>query len=169
MNYDEVITAYNGPYTDPAKYEIVEAAWNEVKAKYPQIFDGKDIGTETGPGWWPALIECFDGIVLVLEKYPGTVCSIQQIKEKFGTLRMYLSIHGESLGEDDDGDEQFAEVFDEVRHEIGELVCQAEQKTSKACEFCGEVGESRHDLRWIKTLCDRHHAELLSKQKDRGY
>lgn len=166
MNYQEIVLAYNDSYDDPKKYEIVETAWNEVKAKYPALFDGKDIGTETGPGWWPALIECFDGIMLVLAKYPGTVCSIRQIKEKFGTLRMYLRIHGGSLGEDEDGEEQFADAADGARHEINDLVQQADNKTSKTCEYCGEPGESRHDFSWIKTLCDRHHAERLSKRDD---
>ena len=55
-----------------------------------------------------------------------------QIKEKFGTLRLYY----------DGGDEYIAGV-----------ISMAESMSESVCEDCGKPG-SRRDGGWIRTLCD---------------
>lgn len=165
MNYQEVLAAHERGIADcwtEADQNIVDDAWNEVKAKYPRLFDGRDIGTDVSPGWWPALIEAFDGITALLEQHSEFMCSIRQIKEKFGTLRMYTYIHGASLGVDEDGEEQFAPVPEDLCLKIHEILDLADVRTSKTCEFCGKPGEHRN-TRWIKTLCDDHYNFLLRK------
>lgn len=77
-------------------------------------------------------------------------CRIRQIKEKFGSLRVYY-------------DRVDAEVEAAVRQRIGAL----EQESRRVCEWCGAPGELRDEeyaaalspqaeLRscWFKTLCD---------------
>ncbi len=57
---------------------------------------------------------------------------IKQVKEKFGTLRVYL------------------EGYDNV---IAEITQFAEGMSITTCEECGNIGELRK-FKWIKTLCD---------------
>lgn len=62
---------------------------------------------------------------------------IEQVKEKFGSLRFYVS--------------NSTPRFDNY---IGF----AEAMSSVTCEECGAPGESRNDG-WIKVLCDKHYKE----------
>ena len=59
----------------------------------------------------------------------------QQIKEKFGTLRFYIS------GGDD---------------YIHGSINLADQMSEHICEECGNFGKRRNGS-WIRTLCDDHH------------
>ena len=68
-----------------------------------------------------------------LLEYP----QVQQIKEKFGGLRIYLSIE------------------DEYIHGI---INMAEAMAVRTCEVCGAKGTMRGGS-WLKTLCDEHHKE----------
>lgn len=165
MNYQEVLAAHERGITDgwsEADQNIVDDAWNEVKAKYPRLFDGRDIGTDVSPGWWPALIEAFEGISALLEQHPNVVCSILQIKEKFGTLRVYSRTHAGSLGIDEDGGEQFVPVPEDLRRKIHGILDLADVRTSKTCEYCGKPGE-RRNTGWIKTLCNDHYKIVRKK------
>jgi hypothetical protein len=62
---------------------------------------------------------------------------VEQIKEKFGTLRFYAT------GGDDTTDG---------------MMTMAESMSAILCEECGAPGERRHGG-WIRTLCDEHEAE----------
>ena len=62
---------------------------------------------------------------------------VDQVKEKFGTLRFYYS------GGDD---------------VIDGMVQIAESMTSVTCEVCGNVGR-RRGSGWVRTLCDEHSKE----------
>ena len=68
-----------------------------------------------------------------LLEYP----QVQQIKEKFGGLRIYLS------NEDD---------------YIHGIIYMAERMAARTCEVCGAKGQMRGGS-WLKTLCDEHHEE----------
>jgi len=56
-----------------------------------------------------------------------------QIKEKFGTLRVYMTYE---------------------TNEIERFISEAENLSSKTCEECGSIGVLRNDT-WIRTLCDK--------------
>jgi hypothetical protein len=60
--------------------------------------------------------------------------TLDQVKEKFGTLRFYYS------GGDDS---------------IDGMVRMAESMSAVTCEECGIPGRIRHGG-WISTLCDEH-------------
>lgn len=66
-----------------------------------------------------------------------------QIKEKFGTLRFYMSSGTE---------------------EMWKLIHEAEEKSAHTCEDCGAPGKERNDG-WIRTLCD----ECEKKYQERRY
>lgn len=78
-----------------------------------------------GPGWHP--------LVLMLEKIAEMHgFPITQVKEKFGTLRVY---HG--------GAEWF-----------GKLVDECEYASTNICEDCGAPGVTKNVRGWVRTVCE---------------
>lgn len=69
----------------------------------------------------------------VIDEAKRTGASVLQVKEKFGTLRLYLG--GAS--------EQLYKMRDE-----------AEERSATTCEKCGDVGKLR-GKGWLVTLCDK--------------
>ena len=57
-----------------------------------------------------------------------------QVKEKFGTLRFYMSSETEAMSK---------------------AILEAERRSAVTCEVCGEPGKPR-DGGWASTLCDLH-------------
>ena len=62
-------------------------------------------------------------------------CIVSDVKEKYGTLRIYQSGAEEDL----------------------DLELEIMKRSSKVCEKCGAKGKLRDDLSWILTLCDEHY------------
>jgi len=137
--------------------------------RYPKMFEGKYGGVACGSGWFYILDKLCANIQHHIDwkekqrdsatrfnstapsedmrPVPDTVTqvTIDQIKEKFGTLRFYYS----------GGDEY-----------ISGMVTLAESMSSVTCEECGSIGERRSGG-WIRTLCDTHEAERQAKMKER--
>ena len=78
------------------------------------------------------------------DKYDPAIPRASQVKEKFGTLRFYMSSHLDGMDE---------------------LIDEAERKSEVTCENCGKSGESRGDLGWVLTLCDGCHRSHKKSQK----
>jgi hypothetical protein len=132
---------------------------NQLFEKYPEFFSNKDLGPRNscmafgitcGNGWYD-LIDLICQIVESLNKnikdrnrlIAGNNEEIidfkfDQIKEKFGGLRVYYS------GGDD---------------YIRGLVRMAEAISYKACEVCGNKGECNKSG-WFTTLCPTHRESL---------
>ena len=96
-------------------------------------------GFECGDGWFPILNQLMGNIQHHIdwknrteEVVPQVV--LQQVKEKFGTLRFYYS------GGDD---------------YVRGLVSMAESMSGIMCETCGNPG-TRTSGGWIKTACKEH-------------
>jgi len=100
-------------------------------------------GFECDDGWIPLLRELFDNIEQILADEPGLVFQVLQVKEKFGTLRVYY--YG--------GNE-----------EIEKLTDNACDKSEITCETCGEAGELRDKNYWYRTLCDLHYEMWLDNK-----
>lgn len=95
-----------------------------------------------GKGWQKILLDLTDKLF-----YLGWDGGLEQVKEKFGTLRFYWRNN----------------ITDPMKASIAwDLVDHAEHLTSYTCEYCGKDGRSR-DGGWIKTLCDSCHAERSKK------
>jgi hypothetical protein len=81
-----------------------------------------------GRGWRPLVDEVFDWL-----ENNKCLVKIIQVKEKYGLLTIYS----------------------EINHpELDIILDEAERKSTKICEKCGESGKLRTDRRWILTLCD---------------
>lgn len=71
---------------------------------------------------------------------------VDQIKEKFGTLRVY---------------------FSDCNDIINEITGFAETMSETTCEECGNIGKARGGG-WIKTLCEEHDNNRQTKINERN-
>lgn len=101
-----------------------------------------------GKGWHPILYKAFREIDAIVLANAGTTFRVDQIKEKFGTLRFYIGVSGD------------ISVCERLRG----IVDAAEEATNLICEDCGDEGKtSNWTGGWWRTLCRRHAAEALAK------
>lgn len=123
---------------------------HQLRDKYPDLFvDLYGDPKQTCMAWG---LECDDGWYTLIDvlcrqiqhhqqwnmpKHIQPVV-VEQVKEKFGTLRFYYR------GGDDT---------------ISGLVQMAEAMSAKTCEQCGQPGRV-HGGYWLKTLCDQHADKL---------
>lgn len=84
-------------------------------------------GFECGDGWFDLIEELSEKIT----KLSSDVYAAQ-VKEKFGTLRFYVY---------------------HANDEVDEIIYEAEKRSAKTCEKCGNPGKLR-DNGWLITLCD---------------
>ncbi len=133
-------------------------SWNVLYEKYPKLFVNKNktpmescmsFGIECGLGWYDIISSvCYQiqqheenerGFEKWKQKddpsYKSECCSVtfDQIKEKFGGLRIYFS-GGDSY--------------------IDGVVSMAEEMSYKICETCGSPGRPNKEG-WIITLCEK--------------
>jgi len=82
-----------------------------------------------GAGWAGLVREAYAGLPV------GAV--VDDVKEKYGGLRIYLSM---------------------IRLPFEDVVDEIERRSMRLCEVCGQPGALRA-LPWIKTLCEAHYQE----------
>ena len=87
------------------------------------------------PGWDDLLLDLDGRLAEIDPSY-----TVLQAKEKFGTLRFYVSASdGAAPGSSD---------------RMREQIMLAEDKSAHICEVCGADGAKARHTGWIKTLCD---------------
>ena len=118
-------------------------------------------GCQCDNGWYDLLSEICEKIQSVYDKNgrePDIV--IDQIKEKFGTLRFYYHFGGDApaihafdcLGQ---GSLRFHPgKGDNLHEEISKIVEWGEKKSGEICEHCGSPGSMKVQNGWYRTLCD---------------
>lgn len=97
-------------------------------------------------GWQPIIEQLHADLLALDPDY-----TVEQIKEKFGGLRYYVSMN-------------LVPNHDEAYR----LIAEAEEKSETVCEFCGELGKPRspNGRGWIKTTCDAcHQARIDAGQR----
>lgn len=144
---------------------------NELIKKYPKLFNDSHYDYGCGAGWHPLIADIcryisnkqkgFLPLKAPKSKYQTHDCStlplfnlkFEQIKEKFGTLRVYFSItqveHDWNIFDKD----KYEREFDRTHSDINGYINAMETISSRVCEGCGNPGKSR-DGGWIKVLCD---------------
>lgn len=89
-----------------------------------------------GTGWYKLVDELH---VALMKIDPGYVT--MQVKEKFGTLRIYIGSRADAAHE---------------------LVREYEKRSGTICEICGEPGKLYANS-WYRTLCEKHEAERTKR------
>lgn len=102
---------------------------------FPRSYDKAGGSLAVGEGWYPLLWELHE----ILEPLVPDLFRVEQVKEKFGGLRFYISYDAECSGE--------------VDQAMYRAIDWAEQRSYTICESCGRDGKLRKGG-WLKTLCD---------------
>lgn len=123
------------------KFEIFQSKYPNLFKEYPRS------GFGCGVGWEKILHNLCAVLENEIEQLPEEIKgSVQcaQLKEKFGTLRFYMT---------------------QSTPYIRGAIAVAEAMSYEICETCGEPGSLRADG-WVKTLCDKHHEEREKKRAE---
>lgn len=108
--------------------KLIEAA--------PSVY-GDSFWFECGDGWFDILLEASTRLQKQIETYPKDVRDdivALQVKEKYGTLRFYISYYTE---------------------ELDEIIQHAEKRSACTCETCGKPGKL-YGAFWLYTACEEH-------------
>ena len=97
-------------------------------------------------GWKDIVLECDEMLAFIDPDY-----EIQQIKEKFATLRYYF-------------DTKKTGVEGKIMEAI---VSYAEGRSASTCESCGKYGKYRDDTYYVVTLCDECNVARLAEIESR--
>lgn len=133
--------------------------------KYPEFFSGKDLplteslmsfGIECGDGWFDIIVEfcsflyemgkrwsfCDYDKKTKKDKEPESKdrwFRFTQIKEKYGTLRLYYTTN--------------SKTYDDMANIMG---IWADWKSENTCEVCGDKGSLNTGDYWLKVRCTKH-------------
>lgn len=94
-------------------------------------------GFECGNGWADLLVDLCEKIQAHLNTMPKEAVEnivALQVKEKYGTLRFYLSCHDDVLEN---------------------YISEAQSKSAKICETCGKPAKLQGEY-WLYTACEEH-------------
>lgn len=121
--------------------------WFEAR----NVWTDKKLGFPTpcscGDGWYQLIHNCLEEIENLYKGKNANINTlrINQIKEKYGGLRIYVGnfING-----------------------VDDIIDKYEDKSYEICEFCGELGELKVNGGWYRTVCNKH-AEQYGYRKGR--
>lgn len=118
-------------------------------ARYPDIFKRESNGRVMAPGYpsvgdgWRDLVEtAIRRIAIAVAAAPTGSLKIGQIKEKFGTLRLYL--------------DNCSGLPEATCAAIDEAICLSEARSACTCEQCGEPGQLYDKGGYVFTACGQH-------------
>lgn len=105
----------------------------KIIADHPKLFAHCNY-FECGPGWFDIIEKLADQLEPLVSESNDDENSFyaSQVKEKYGSLRFYMSLSNSIMAD---------------------LIDKAEQESEKTCEVCGKEGR-RRGTSWIYTRCD---------------
>ena len=127
------------------------AALDDLIQRHPRLFRGEfpAIASWVPEGWARLVEELFRKLEALLDDEQAARLEIRQIKEKFGSLRVYAQLHpGPGATELSEGDAP-------LHQHVIRLVHEAETCTLHVCDSCGAPSEIRSFAGWMTTRCDR--------------
>jgi hypothetical protein len=122
--------------------------WQDtLVARHPDLFkvetNGRIPGRPTVDDGWQDLVErAVTRIAAAVAGAPAGCLQIVQVKEKFGTLRLYKRAG--------------ARFTDAMGDAVQEAIDLAEARSACTCERCGESGRLYRDAGVYLTACDTH-------------
>lgn len=128
------------------KFDINEHLFNKYPEQFSAYLRGRVI--ETPPGWDQLVVSYVDLVVSLFPKIRFT-----QIKEKFGTLRVYFS----------------GDFSENVWKLINNITSTYETITEYTCADCGSAeGVELDSTRWRTYRCPTHSHRSTVENKDGG-
>lgn len=140
------------------EFAFLRRAETRQEGRIENLFQA--FGYECGDGWYELLRGLCGQIVSAYEEAGQPVdIVIDQIKEKFGTLRFYYHFGGQDPGISAIdflglGSLRISQGDTPLCRKIAEIVAKWEDVSATVCEKCGRPGQLRKDCPWIRTLCD---------------
>ena len=113
---------------------------HDLMRRYPQLFDQGGFPT-VGDGWQDLLERALKRIAAAVAREPAGSFQIVQIKEKYGTLRLYFDGH---------------KLSKKALVKVLEAIDLAEARSACSCEECGAEGRLYDRNGWYLTRCPRH-------------
>ncbi|MGJ7511304.1 hypothetical protein [Variovorax sp. GT1P44] len=135
----------------------------QLKARFPYMFEGQAISMEYYDGWLPIFVEACEQIDKVLgENKRGFFW--RQVKEKYGSARFYFRLGTSKrlvidLSDGEGGHSVFKKATkkgDSVADRIDAILDQAEAKTCTTCMVCGAPAETKPYDGYYLTVCAAH-------------
>ena len=135
--------------------------------KYPILFEQRSApmsetcmcwGFEIGPGWFDILNELCEQYQAIMD-VTGIKINFQQIKEKYGSARFYISYDcsNHKLANDEQ-----CSTWGDIIHQLESA---AEDKTDHICEECGVYYEKKaNEGGWIYGTCEKC-SEIRNKKR----
>lgn len=112
------------------------------ESRHPQVIVLPGANPSCGPGWNSILTAAVDRMAAVMASRPGSSILLEQVKQKFGTLRIYW--HGKAMTR-------------RQHRRIDIIVSLAEERSGCVCERCGSRGYIREpETGFAHTACDAH-------------
>lgn len=127
---------------------VANRSWQDaLAARHPDLFnvegEGQVSGRPTVDDGWQDLVErAVTRIAAAVAGAPAGCLRIVQIKEKFGTLRLYKRAG--------------AGFTTKMGDAVQEAIDLAEARSACTCERCGEPGRLFRDSGLYLTVCDTH-------------
>jgi len=118
-------------------------SWDTIRQECPKLYK-EGIAFECAHGWYDIVYDLSVKIEKILNEYAENHKRVEgeeneifemfavQVKEKYGTLRFYMSLETD---------------------EISDLIHEAEALSSQTCESCGASAKMR-GTRWFEVKCD---------------
>ena len=106
-----------------------------LRARFPMA---ESIGIACFKGWQPILTRLFERLEATIEQQPAAVrrgFKVKEIKQKFGTLTVYLS---------------------KAPPEVQAVLDEAHAASMVTCEVCGAPGRLADRRGWTSVKCDAH-------------
>lgn len=109
---------------------------DNLRTNFPRLYGAMWGGFDCDDGWFDLLFD----LSVTIETVNNSLLEddwiqAMQVKEKFGELRFYVNSAPE-----------------EIQH----LISQAEERSTRICEVCGDPGNINATKRWLKTVCEEH-------------
>jgi hypothetical protein len=129
----------------------------ELIEAYPDLFgppagcpEGAEGSPECGEGWRDLLDRACIRIRAALQAHGGSF-RFTQIKEKYGTARLYWE----------------GSLSEEAEEKVDEAIDLAEARSACTCEQCGKPGRLFNRGGWFATACDEHgKGEPVAERRD---
>lgn len=123
-----------------------------LKDSFPTVY-ADNFYFECGDGWMELLLDIGSFIAK-----RSSDCKAEQVKEKFGSLRFYVSFEYNEIG--------ISDTPLEVINEIYDYISLVEEKSKKLCEDCGidlddnnRFKQKNNKYTWIRNICQKCGAE----------